>query len=728
MRAAGLISFAALVALAGQAPAAAEKNAQRFSDTTQVTAIQIPVQVIADGKPVRGLTAADFAVYEGRRQREVVGFDAVDLQTLPSGAEVPGAARRWFLMVFDLSFSDPISVDRARFAAIDMIDLLHSSDLVAVATYRRSGVDLVLGFTSDREQIRAALLSLGLPDMIERSSDPLKLVVVEHSTEIDEIETGGDGPKGPELRREHKPQPRPTGQPDTIRTRMSGMLNPMFKAEEEDKAAARQTQKTAIDAMADSFEEIARLMRAISGRKEVLLFSEGFDSALLKGTEDQDERDRMVVEGDEVGALWRVNSEERFGSSATLADMERMLEELRRSDCRVHTIDISGLRATGGVDGDKANTRDSLFQIANDTGGELYENFNNLSAAVGQMLERSGVTYVLTIQPEDLAADGSYHPLRVELKKSDRERVPRGARVVHRPGYYAPRHFAERGKLDRTLTISSRLVSGDEPGPIPTSVLATPFPKDGTSAFVPVLVQIDGPALLEGNGDGELLAEIYIYAMDEQGGVRDYLAQALALELPKVEAELREGGLRFLGHLELPAGRFSLRVLAMNGRTGAFGLRTAKVEIPEMGAGQPVLLPPLFPQRSSGVVTREAATDGQEVPFPFIQGTIAYLPNPAPVLQQGQEAPVALVGYHLPGELKIHTQIVTPDGREVAAGGLRVLGRESGASDGAERLRAAFRPPKLAPGEYLLRVTVSGAGAEKTSASPFVVTAASSGG
>ncbi|HYN22927.1 MAG TPA: VWA domain-containing protein, partial [Thermoanaerobaculia bacterium] len=686
----------------------------------------IPVQVIADGKPVRGLTVADFAVYEGRRQRAVVGFDTVDLQTLPAGAEVPGAARRWFLMLFDLSFSNPDSVDRARFAAIDMVDLLHSSDLVAVATYRRSGVDLVLGFTSDREQIRAALLSLGLPDMIERSSDPLKIIVVEHSNEIDEIESGGDGPKGPEhLRREPRPQPRPTGFPSTVRTRMSGLLNPMFHAEKEAEAATREGQKAAIDAMADSFVEIARLMRAISGRKEVLLFSEGFDSAVLKGTEDKDERDRMVVEGSEVGAIWRVDSEERFGSGATLAEMERMLEELRRADCRVHTIDISGLRATGSLADNRANTRDSLFQIARDTGGDLYENFNDLSAAVGKMLERSGVTYVLTIQPEDLASDGSYHPLRVELKRGS---TARGARVVHRPGYYAPRHFAERGKLDRTLTISSRLLSGDEPGLIPTSVLATPFPKNGTTAFVPVLVQVDGPALMEGNGDGELLAEIYVYAMDEAGSVRDYLAQALALELTKVEAELREGGLRFLGHLELPPGNYSLRVLAMNGRTGAFGLRTAKVEIPEMGAGQPVLLPPLFPQPPGrGVVTREAASEGQEVPFPFTQDTISYLPNPEPVLEEGKEAPVALVGYHLAGDLKIRTQIVTPDGREVAAGGLRVLGRETSGADGAERLRAAFLPPKLAPGEYLLRVTVTGAGAEKTSTAPFVVAASPAG-
>ena len=698
-----------ILAFASLAPAAAQ-----FSDSTQVTAVQIPVQVIADGKPVRGLEAGDFVVYEGRRQRAVVGFDSVDLQVV-GDAEVPGAARRWFLLVFDLAFSDSGGIERARLAAIDMLPLLHPSDLVAVATYRRTGVDLVLGFTSDRDQIAAALYSLGLPDLIDRAADPLKIVVVEHDNDFGETGgVGGNGPEGPKLnRRPLTPKPR-TGTEATLKTNnpFSGLMDPLHNAQKQSDAAAREAQKAALDALTGSFGELARLMRGVSGRKEVLLFSEGFDTDVVQGTTDKDEQERMQVEGSEKGAVWRIDSEERYGSTEALADLERMLEELRRSDCRVHTVDVAGVRA--GLAGDSRGGRDSLFLIARDTGGDAYENFNDLSKAVGRMLERSGVTYVLTIQPDDLKADGSYHPLRVELRRG---KAPRGARVVHRPGYHSPRHFAERGKLDRAVTTGARLLSGDEAGPVSISVIATPFPKDGQTAYVPILVEADGPALLADNGPGELLAEVYIYALDEKGGVRDYLAQALVLDLAKVETELRQGGLRFLGHLELPPGRFSLRVLTLNGRTGAFGLRTAKVEVPELGAGQPVLLPPLFAQPpGNGVVTRQASS-GEELPLPFTP----WLPDPHPVLKQDEEAPVALVSYYLPGDLKIRTQVLTPDGREVASGGLRVLARESGATDGAERLRAAFRTPRLEPGEYLLRVTVSGPGGERTSSAPFQV-------
>jgi VWFA-related protein len=724
MNASRVLSLAVVLSALSVSSAGAA-DGQGFTDTTQVTAVQIPVQVIADGKPVRGLTAADFVVFEGRTARPVVGFDAVDLQTLPADAAIPGAARRYFLMLFDMAFSEPPGIARARQAAIGMIPRLHPTDLVAVATYRRStGIDMVLGFTSDRGQIRVALDSLGLPEMLDRASDPLKLIVIAHDPyDFGElVDAGGAGPKGHESHRVLPPPPPTSDTAGSTVNPFSGLLNPMFRARQEEEAMNRENEKAAVDALADSFSELARLMRSVSGRKEVLFFSEGFDSALVQGDTNREEADRVYHEGSEVGAVWRVDSEKRFGSTEAAADLERMLEELRRADCRVSTIDLSGLRTVNALaESGSRGGRDSLFQIAHDTGGDLYENFNNLSAAVGKMLERTGVTYLLTIQPEDLKADGSYHPLRVELRRGA---AARGARVVHRPGYFSPRPFAERGKEDRAMLTSSRLLTGDEPGPVPMAVLAAPYPNPGSDmAWVPVLVEADGPALLAGNGPGDLLAEIYIYALDDHGAVRGYVAQALSLELAKVETGLRQGGLRFLGHLELPPGRFNLRVLTLNGRTGAYGLRAARVEVPETGSGQAVLLPPLFPEPPGrGVVVREAAADGQEVPFPFAHGAIAYLPAPRPMLRAGEEAPVALVGYHLPaGDLQIRTAVLTPDGREVATGGLRVLGREGG-PDGADRLRAAFRPSRLAPGDYLLRITIHGiSGDGSASTAPFSI-------
>ena len=57
---------------------------QTFSETTEVVVVEVPVQVIKDGEPVRGLTAADFELYDGRKKVEITGFEVLDLAAVPA--------------------------------------------------------------------------------------------------------------------------------------------------------------------------------------------------------------------------------------------------------------------------------------------------------------------------------------------------------------------------------------------------------------------------------------------------------------------------------------------------------------------------------------------------------------------------------------------------------------------------------------------------------------------
>ena len=93
-----------------------------------------------------------------------------------------------------------------------------------------------------------------------------------------------------------------------------------------------------------------------------------------------------------------------------------MLEEFRRADCRIQAVDIGGLHAGADQGPARVAGRDSLLVMARGTGGELYERFNDLGVAMSQMLARTGVTYVLAVEPEKAAERRrEYHPLRVEL-------------------------------------------------------------------------------------------------------------------------------------------------------------------------------------------------------------------------------------------------------------------------------------------------------------------------
>lgn len=685
------------------------RGRQTFAGSADVVAVEIPVQVVRAGEPVRGLTADDFEVYDGRKKQAITGFEVLDLGTPEAAtpaAEIPVAGRRHFLLLFDLTFSEPKSIVRARSAAQKILDQLHPTDLVAVATYSSlQGANLVLGFTSDRSQAEIALETLGVPSLIERSRDPLKLGVVDAKKLSASHMTGG-GTLSVRWRRSYG------ARLDIDRELVSNFQSLSVGAEQTE----RDKQASLVQRLAGSFSQLARLMGGLAGRKYVVYLSQGYDSTLLSGTTDV-ETQRAIQESSIFGeAPITADSNERFGDTTTANRVEKMLIELRRADCIIQAVNISGLRAEGDQGPRMASGNDSLLQMAKDTGGELFENFNDLEAALGRMLKDTSVTYVLTIQPDDLEP-GDYRRLKVELKGASR-----GARLVHRQGYYAPKSYAQRNPLERLLEAGSQIL-GEERDAVKTAVLAAPFRMAEGPSYVPVLVEVDGPSLLAGKQEAQLPIEVYVYALDESGAVIDFLSQTVALELARAEPVLRLGGFKFFGHLDLEPGRYSLRVLVRNGTNGISGLKIVALEVPAFGA-VPVLLPAFFPDGSNRwLLAREVQGEGaRQVEYPFMRGDQPYVPSSLPVMKPGQETPVSLVGYNLaPGSWKAEAKVLSLDGQQVhASGGLKIVSARPGTEGAAARAEGSFRAPTLPPGHYLLKVTLTdGSGVAGSSVSPF---------
>ena len=206
-----LLCFAlGLLAVLPVAPAAAQQR-RGFSDVTTVVVVEVPVYVTKDGEPVRGLTANNFEITDGRKVQKITAFDVIDLAqplTTQQAAQLPVAGRRHFLLLFDLAFSDPEGIFRAREAAKKVVsEQLQPTDLAAVALYTASrGPNVVLGFTSDRRQIETAIDTLGVPQLVGRGADPLGLMVNVSpdagAMQASEVGAGGSG-QGP------GPAPRP---------------------------------------------------------------------------------------------------------------------------------------------------------------------------------------------------------------------------------------------------------------------------------------------------------------------------------------------------------------------------------------------------------------------------------------------------------------------------------------------------------------------------------------
>jgi VWFA-related protein len=675
----------------------------QFSESTQVLVVEVPVQVVGkDGQPVRGLTANDFEVFEGRKKLPVTGFEVLDLKTSEAGdTSMPTAARRHFMMLFDLSFSEPQAILKARKAAEDVLRTLHPTDLVAVATYSETtGPQLALGFTPDRAQVKTALETLGLPKLVERSPDPLRLVLTQQEKEM----ASNSNPGGRE-------KPGQAAQDEALLEQLKDFSNASDKANQV-------VLQNKVKVLTRTFTDLARVMASIQGRKYVVYLSEGFDSSVLQGTASTEDQAKMS-ESAMSGEIWNVDSDARFGNTSSNNAVEAMLESFRRADCTIQAVDIGGLRGTGDVQGGAAGRgKDALLQMAKGTGGELYENFNDLSAAMGKMLERTSVTYVLAVQPDTPKSDGTYHKLRVELKNG------KSGRVSFRPGYYAPQATAQQNPMEKLFSTASEMMNGEESGSVSAAVMAAPFRVPGSeSAYVPVVIEVDGPSLIAGKQGTTLPTEIFVYAMDQNGSVQDYLTQTLGLDMAKVEGTLRQSGLKFFGHLELPPGKYSIRTLVRNGNTGNYGLRILPVEVSAATEAGPVLLPPFFPEApGKWLMIREQGREAKNVPYPFMAKDQPYIPSSMPVIGAGQEAAVSLVGYNLgAGDVQVRTQIFGADGKEVAPGEMKVLGRENAARGGPDRLQATFKAPSLQPGQYTLQVTLSAGGQTDTSTARFVV-------
>ena len=137
--------------------------------------IEIPVTVLGkDGRPLAGLEAKDFELYDDGKKQAINAVDVIDLSAPPAAAgpgsaaapaaePIPASARRLWLIVFDTSYTSMAGLLRARQGARDFVtSSMPPNDLVAVGSLSvDTGWKLLVNFTRDRSQLAAAIDSLG---------------------------------------------------------------------------------------------------------------------------------------------------------------------------------------------------------------------------------------------------------------------------------------------------------------------------------------------------------------------------------------------------------------------------------------------------------------------------------------------------------------------------------------------------------------------------------------
>jgi VWFA-related protein len=455
--------------------------------------------------------------------------------------------------------------------------------------------------------------------------------------------------------------------------------------------------------------DLAKTLRAVPGRKQVIFFSEGFDPRLVQG---RDPRDTAGA-ADEMtqttsGNLFRVDTDARYGSSTSMRVLNDMARLFRGSDVVLHGVDIQGVRVQNNVaDGSVINSNEALHLLSKPTGGDVFKNSNDVNTDLSQMLRRQEVVYGLGFKAP-ANKSGKFQEIKVRLVGVA------GAQVFHRAGYY---DSGGQTALERSLTAAEIILNDIPQSDIRVAALAAPF-ATRHNATVPIVIDVNGVDVLKGAKDKSVSVEVYVYAFDDEGIVRDRMFQRISLETDKTGDRLRDTGVKYVATLSLPPGRYALKTLV---RTGDDRKGYARTDVEVHGFDDVALLPPLFMDDPNRWVIVRGGSHAGDVPYPFHINGEPFFPSASVAVQNGRPRRFAVfVANAAPGELTWEATVTDPMGRE-SAGGASLVQELQGTE--MAKLLLDYSPGDLRSGAatFDLKVHKKGSSDARKSSVPLVV-------
>ena len=278
----------------------------------------------------------------------------------------------------------------------------------------------------------------------------------------------------------------------------------------------------------------------------------------------------------------------------------------------------------------------------------------------------------------------------------------------------APAAPAESDHLDRPFSPPVRvlqagglsaetvvlILGGQQGGGLLFEPLVLPVAIDGR---IPFWLEIDGTDLLTEQEDPTLRLEIYVYALNAEGGVEDALLKVVTFDLERVGeqdgAQRRESGrqpeaIRWspLPPHPRPQPRYE------HGRS-ACPVSGGRRQGPP--AGDPAAAPAAGTRRQLAA-GRSAASPAEATMWG--DAIIGGKPSARPVVLAGQEIGFTLLSSALPPTATLVLDVMRFDSTPVTRISIRSSLRERTAAIGWSRSRATFSTDDLGPGDYLVRV------------------------
>jgi len=414
-----------------------------------------------------------------------------------------------------------------------------------------------------------------------------------------------------------------------------------------------------IDKATDAAGQLASALRRVPGRKQIILLTEDADVPA---------QPRDLV--------------------------EKVVRNFRNGDSLLHVLDTGSAKAG------------AFASLAHATGGSVLRTSQDLSEGFAQILRRQQIVYVLTFDSVITGAPAKFHELSIRVPN-----VPHAA-VIHRGGHY---EAGNESGFERVIGNAELLINDVPSDDLHMSTLAAPFAAPTGNAQLPVIVDVEGVTLVSAAANGVPI-DVFIYAFDANGIVRDRIFQRLSLDPAKTAETLRRGGLKYVGTLALPPGKYAVRTLVTAGDAKGFRRLDVDVRPPK----QTALLPPLFLDDPKNWVLVRGTTHGT-APYPFQLNGEPFVPSARMTVKNGVPQKVAVFVQNVaPNDLLWQLSITDASGHaHDATPSASMLQGE-----GVSKLLLDYTPTGLQPGPATANISImkrSSNESQRTSAAMVVL-------
>ena len=688
-RAAGPLSFVLILSGAALATTDAE---ERSIPTTSfaVSTERVKVDVVVRDKKdaiLRGLTAADLELYEDGVRQTVDSFDFVERRRFEPASALASAAAATPPAFVAVAFDrlTPAARSFAQQAALGYLDrALPARSWMGVFSIDR-GLSTLQRFTDDRNALRRSLdrAADGAPASFAgvRERDAIRNAYAGLATGFGQAHVAAAELSGvPECR---------SAEDEVIRRMeiLESRLMESFESLERDQQGFATTH--ALLALIGALEPLP-------GRKAILLFSEGlvipadveasFVSVIAAAN-----RASVSIYGADAGGLRTASAGDE--TRRTIDSLQTRLQ--LQDDGAGNPLSRGGSAhdPTSGLvllerneDMLRFDPGSGLGRLADQTGGFLIRDTNDLSSGLAEMSEDLSAYYLLSYTPRNEDYDGRFRTITVKVKR------PHG-RLQARKGYLAVKTALPVPALDYEGPALARLESGPRPTAVPLRLRGLQFPAEPPLSVVPIMVEVPARGLHD--------LTIVVLVRDASRRAVAKMSQRYALSGPGADPDAARRVL-FYRETHLSPGSYELEAIAYDARSGAAGATTSTLEVP------PAALDHLRASSLMVVGSAERLGAGESTaPKPLRYGDVLLYPNLGQAVRREADRALTFFVTAWPASERpaIDARLeVVHDGRTVSATRSTSLRPDA---EGRIQLASSVPLERLAPGAYELRLTLT---------------------